>query len=77
MRLEIADERFELLPSYAGVGSGRAQESGFECPVSWPHGNLEALSGRTVRFRIHLARRGDADPRLYAMYLRPSSAQQL
>ena len=74
MRIEIADERFALLPVYAGEGSGRAKQSGFECPVTWPLGNLEALAGQTVRFKIHLARQEREEPRLYAVYLKPPSA---
>ena len=71
MRVEIADERFNLLPAYSGAQNGATQvEGGLDCPVAWPTGGLERLSGETVRFRIHVKRNGTAEPRLYAMYLR-------
>lgn len=70
MRVELADERFVLLPDYSGAASGTTTATdGFDCPVEWPHGDLSALGGRRVRLRIHLRRVGDATPRLYAAYL--------
>jgi len=70
MGVEIADERFNLLPDFSGDNSGRATEaSGFDCPVRWPQGSLAAVGGRPVRLRIHLNKVGDATPRLYAVYL--------
>jgi len=70
MRIEIADERFNLLSAYAGEQSGRtSSEGGLDCPVAWPHGDLAALAGETVRFRVRVTRNGMAEPRLYAIYL--------
>lgn len=70
MRVEISDERFDLLSGYSADEAGFATGGGgLDCPVTWPQGSLEALGGQTVRFRIHL-RKGDASPKLYALYLR-------
>jgi hypothetical protein len=71
VRVEVADERFTLLPAYSGTNSGTTvSEGGLDCPVTWPQGSLEALAGQTVRFRIQVKRAGTAEPRLYALYLR-------
>ena len=71
MRVEVSDERFNLVPSYAGEKSGFATEQGgLNCAVTWSAGSLETLGGETVRFRIRLARADDAVPRLYAAYLK-------
>ena len=69
MRVEISDERFSLLSGYSGDASGVADGSGLGCAVAWPAGNPEGLGGQTVRFRVHLERTGDLEPRLYAVYL--------
>jgi len=70
LRVEIADERFNLLPVYSGEQSGITQvEGGLDCPVAWPAGSLQALGGETVRFRIQVKKQGPAEPRLYAIYL--------
>jgi hypothetical protein len=71
MRVEIADERFNLLPAYSGEKSGTTQvEGGLGCPVAWPAGSLEQLGRETVRFRVAVKRNGTAEPRLFAIYLR-------
>ena len=71
MSVEISDDRFELLPAYAGANAGRsAQAGGLDCAVAWSKGDLSALGGRTVRFKINLEKTGAADPRLFAVYLR-------
>lgn len=71
MTVEISDSRFQLLPGYSGSHGGKSeQESGLDCTVSWTEGDLEALSGRTVRFKINFERNGKKDPRLFAVYLR-------
>lgn len=71
MRVEIADEQFELLPAYSGENSGTtARREGLDCPVTWPAGDLAALGGKRVRLRIHLRQHDDSQPRLYAVYLR-------
>ena len=57
MRVEIADERFTLLPAYSGEQSGKSTAAdGLDCPVVWPAGSLQALSGETVRFRFQAAK---------------------
>jgi len=71
MRVEVSDERFNLLPGYSGADSGRAMsEGGLESAVGWPRGDVAALAGQPVRFRIHLTRDGASEPRLYAVYLK-------
>lgn len=71
MRVEIGDERFNLLPQFSGEHAGTtAAASGLDCPVHWAQANLASLAGRTVRLKCHLDRAGDADPRLYALYLK-------
>ena len=69
MRVEISDERFSLLPAYSGKRSGTATRDGLDCAVTWPQGSLARLGGATVRFRLHLTKMGEQDPRLYALYL--------
>ena len=76
MQVEIADARFHLLPDFSGDHSGRAQTAGgLDCPVSWPKGRLATLQGKTVRFRIRLTKSAEADPRLYAVYIRSQGRQ--
>ncbi len=71
MRLELADERFRLLPEYSEKNSGVCQAAdGFDCPVRWPAGNLAELKGKTVRLRIHLKQGEHPTPRLYAVSLK-------
>ena len=73
MRVEISDASFNLLPGYSHTNSGSPQEGSLDCVTSWSSGDLSALGGRQVRFRIHMRREGDSDPRLYAVYLRSGS----
>lgn len=71
IRVEIANAQFGPLSGFSGDDAGRTDlESGLDCPVQWAGRNLNALGGRTVRFRIHLDEQSDPDPRLYAIYLR-------
>ena len=71
IRVEIGDGRFGLLTGYSGEDSGlTTAQGGLDCAVAWPKGDLAALGGQTVRFRVRLEAEGDATPRLYAMYLR-------
>lgn len=70
IRVEVADARFGLLPEFSADNAGRTEaDGGLDCAVSWRQGNLAALGGQNVRFRIHLKREGDSNPRLYALYL--------
>lgn len=76
MQVEIADTGFHLLSDFSGKRSGRTQiDGGLDCPVSWPKSNLETLQGKTVRFHIKLTKNADADPRLYAVYIRSQGLQ--
>ena len=73
LSVEISDERFELLPGFAGANAGRTpQAEGLDCAVTWPAGSLASLGGRTVRFKINLERGAGVDPRLFAAYLQPN-----
>jgi hypothetical protein len=68
MRVEVADERFELLPRFSGADAGTiAGGDGLSCPVAWPRAGLAELRGRAVRFRVHLKRAAGLEPRLYAV----------
>ena len=70
MRVEIADERFRLIPEYSGENAGAAGTAdGLDCLVAWPRANLGALGGRRVRLLIHLQRGEYAEPRLFAVYV--------
>ena len=74
MRVEISDERFQLLPEHSDQNSGVcAAEGGFDCPVRWPRANLSSLAGKTVRLRIHLKQGDHPTPRLYAASLKVDS----
>lgn len=74
MRIEISDERFRPIPEFSGDQSGVALTAdGLDVPLKWPKGNLHALGGRTVRFRIHFKKQGEVTPRLYAVYLRSTA----
>jgi dienelactone hydrolase len=75
MRVEIADEDFNPLPGHSGEHSGRAGDvDGLDREVAWPGEDLLNLAGQTVRFRIHMKKKADASPRLYALYLRALEA---
>ena len=68
--VEIADERFTLLPEFSGDQAGLAVgPDGLDCPVTWAGGSLVALAGQTLRFRVSLSRGDHPEPRVYAMYL--------
>ena len=67
MRVEISDERFELLPAYSGNSAGVSTvKSGLDCEISWPAGRLASLAGHRVRFRVTM-NRGPVEPRLFAL----------
>ena len=76
MRLELSDDRFNLLPEYSGANSGAVSNGHpLASEVTWPGGDLSTLAGRRVRLRIRLGRHGGGEPRLYAVYLRPEAAK--
>jgi len=69
--MEISDERFNLLPEFSGEKCGTTSvKSGLDCPVIWAKSNPAALGGKTIRLRINFKKRGDSEPRLYAVYLK-------
>ena len=71
MNVEISDEKFGLLPDYSGTKAGKsATAGGLDCAVAWSQQDLRALAGKTVRFKVNLTRAADAEPRLFAIYLR-------
>jgi hypothetical protein len=70
MSVEVADERFRLLPKYSGENTGFvAGKDGLDCAVNWPKASLDALVGKTVRLRIQLKKVDQAEPRFYAAYI--------
>jgi hypothetical protein len=71
MRVEIADERFQLLPEFSGENAGCLDEdSGLDIPVAWRSSFGGASATRTVRFKISLRRGRGHECRLYAVNLR-------
>jgi hypothetical protein len=69
IRVEIADERFNLYPEYSGANAGVAAADGLDSPVDWPKAGLDSLANRRVRLRIRLTGGRPAEPRLYAVYV--------
>jgi hypothetical protein len=71
MRIELADEDFNLLPEFSESNSGTCSDaSGIDCPVLWPALRLEQLRGKTVRLRVHV-KGGPETAKLYAVGLGP------
>ena len=71
LRVDIADEDFNLLPEYSGKnGSVVNAEEGLDCPVTWGKNQRLSLAGQTVRLRIQFTRSEDVNPRLFGVYLR-------
>jgi hypothetical protein len=71
LSVEVADERFALLPGFSGASKGSVRGAGgLDCPVEWAGASLASLAGRTVRFRIHLENSAEHAPKLYAMAVR-------
>lgn len=69
MKLEIADEHFNLIPQYSGTNAGTCPHpDGLHCPVEWPTANIEATAGKKIRLRLQLKRGKYAEPRLFAIY---------
>jgi hypothetical protein len=70
MRVEVADERFRLLPEYSGENAGTsASGDGLDCPVKFSKASLATLAGKSVRLRVHLKKGPQPEPRLYAVYV--------
>ncbi|MCC7084041.1 MAG: hypothetical protein IT427_03430 [Pirellulales bacterium] len=71
MSIEIADEKFNLLPAYSGDNKGALSgKDGLSCDVKWPTGSLASLAGKTVRFKFDFAKGEHPEPRMYACYVR-------
>ncbi|MDB6169265.1 MAG: hypothetical protein JWM88_2129 [Verrucomicrobia bacterium] len=71
MSVEVSDANFGLLEKFSGGQGGKtSSESGLDCAVAWPGGDLSALGGKTVRFKINLEKDDAGDARLFAIYLR-------
>jgi len=69
--VDAAGERFDLIPEFSGSRAGTVSgRSNLDLAVRWPDKILRNLGGRTVRFRIRIQKRGAAEPRLYAAYVR-------
>jgi hypothetical protein len=70
MRVEIADENFELLPQFSGGKSGVCKQPvGLRCDVRMPGGHIDELADKTVRLHIYLAKK-TTDPKLFAINIR-------
>jgi hypothetical protein len=70
MRVEIADERFGLIPEYSGDNAGTIEGGdGFDCGAAWPKASLDSLVGKRIRVLIHLKRGAGSEPRLFATYV--------
>ena len=69
VRVEVADERFGLLPGLHGEDAATTDSAGgLDCALRWAHaGGLAPLAGRTVRLKVTVTRRPGPEPRLYAM----------
>jgi hypothetical protein len=68
--VEVADERFRLLPEYSGENAGTsASGDGLDCPIKFPKASVSALAGTSVRLRVHLKKGPGPEPRLYAVYV--------
>jgi hypothetical protein len=69
IRVEIGDENFELLPQFSGEKAGVCKQPvGLQCDVRWPIAGINDLAGKTVRLRVHLAKK-TKDPKLFAIYV--------
>jgi len=74
LRVQVADERFRLLPEYSGANAGTVRvDGGLDCPLRWGGAELLDLGGRTVRLRVDQSRMQSADPRLYCVYIKSVS----
>ncbi|MBI4024262.1 MAG: hypothetical protein HY360_04725 [Verrucomicrobia bacterium] len=70
MSVELADERFRLLPGFSGADAARiSQNNGLDIPVTWPGRPLERLAGETVRLKVTFRRGSASEPRLFAVAL--------
>jgi len=69
--VELLDEHLRPVPGFSGAQAATlAGTGGLDCPVRWPGASLAKLGVQTVRVQLRLRRRGNTDPRLYAVYLR-------
>lgn len=67
MRLEIADERFNLLPGYSAKAAGvPVNDDGLDIAVNWPKKSPCELNDQVVRLRITIQNNGNA-PRLFVI----------
>jgi hypothetical protein len=67
LTVDLLDEQLRPIP---GFGGGQVQApDGFDCPVRWKGHALTELAGRSVRLQVRLQRKGDAAPRVYALYV--------
>ena len=62
--------RFGGALGFCTIYAGRTQDAG-----GGAAGRLATLQGETVRFHIRLRKSADADPRLYAVYIRSQERQ--
>jgi hypothetical protein len=71
MTVELSDDRFNPITGFSGNDAGRVQgKEGLNCRVLWPHRQVRELSGKMVRIHIQMRKTENADPRLFAVYLK-------
>ncbi|OHB57165.1 MAG: hypothetical protein A2Y12_13545 [Planctomycetes bacterium GWF2_42_9] len=71
IEIEIADDRFNLLPRFSGGNSAKTKKikGGLDCPIFWPAGKLAEISGVPVRLKLNLKRKtASSEPRFFALY---------
>lgn len=69
LNVEVSDARFNLLPEFSGENRGTTSASaGLDCAVKW-RGNLAALGGRIVRFKVNFEKGSNQGARLFAVNL--------
>ena len=67
LAVDLLDERFKPIPGF--VGGTVAGPNGLDCEVRWSGRALNELAGKTVRVQVNLKRVGEAQPRVFAVYL--------
>jgi len=68
IRVELADEKFNLLPEFSGRNAGQpAADEGLDVAMKWPEKSPRSLGDRAVRMKFTLRPEGGREPRLFAI----------
>jgi hypothetical protein len=67
LSVDLLDDRFTPIPGF--TGGTVAGPDGLDCAVRWSGHALNELAGKTVRVQVNLKRVGEAQPRVFAVYL--------